>query len=63
MPQEVHRIVEQMRTARDEELLDLVRETVAQLNKLGDRLESYITSDEGDSNEEAGEDAIAEADS
>jgi hypothetical protein len=42
MPQEVHRIVQNMRSARDEEMLDLVRETVAQLNKLGDRLESYV---------------------
>lgn len=41
-PKEVHEIVEQIRTPHDEEILDLVRETLAQLNKLGDRLESYI---------------------
>jgi hypothetical protein len=46
-PREVHEIVERLRPSRDEELLDLIRETVAQLNKLGDRLESYVRIDPG----------------
>lgn len=60
MPRDVHRIVEDMRTAKDEELLDLVRETVAQLNKLGDRLESYVKEGAGsdaDFEDESGESA------
>lgn len=42
MPEQAHRIMQELRPTRDEQVLDLVRETLAQLNKLGDRLESYI---------------------
>lgn len=42
MPEQAHRVMQDLRPQRDEEILDLVRETLAQLNKLGDRLESYI---------------------
>lgn len=42
MPEEAHAIMQALRSQRDEELLDLVRDTLAQLNKLGDRLESHL---------------------
>lgn len=38
-----HSIIRALRSQKDEEMLDLVRETIAQLNKLGDRLEAYVT--------------------
>lgn len=44
MPEEAHRLMQALRTQRDEELLDLVREAIEKLNVLGDRLEQYVAS-------------------
>ena len=46
MAEQDNAVYEEVRTMRDAELVDFIRDTVARLNALGDRLETYASETE-----------------